>query len=71
LVASERHRVSLPRAAGKYVSPGERAERGRAARKATPRRAHGEWEPAPDRADPEFTDGSSVRKEALAAATCD
>jgi len=51
-VASERHRVSLPRAAGKYVSPGERAERGRAARKATPRRAHGEWEPAPDRADP-------------------
>ena len=52
MVASERHRVSLPRAAGKYVSPGERAERGRAARKATPRRAHGEWEPAPDRADP-------------------
>ncbi len=31
---------------------GESAERGRAARKAVPRSAHGEWAPAPDRLDP-------------------
>jgi uncharacterized protein (DUF2252 family) len=52
LAASERHRVSLGRVAAGYVAPGERAEEGRAARKATPRRAHGEWGPAPDRPDP-------------------
>ena len=31
---------------------GESAERGRAARQAVPRSAHGEWTPAPDRPDP-------------------
>ncbi|MGZ4297519.1 MAG: DUF2252 domain-containing protein [Solirubrobacteraceae bacterium] len=31
---------------------GESAERGRAARQAVPRSAHGEWSPAPDRPDP-------------------
>src|SRR5262245_41051095 len=31
---------------------GESAERGRAARARTPRAAHGEWTPAPDRPDP-------------------
>jgi uncharacterized protein (DUF2252 family) len=31
---------------------GESAERGRAARRAVPRSAHGEWSPAPDRPDP-------------------
>jgi len=31
---------------------GERAERGRAARAKSPRSAHGEWAPAPDRPDP-------------------
>jgi uncharacterized protein (DUF2252 family) len=31
---------------------GESAERGRAARKDTPRTAHGDWTPAPDRPDP-------------------
>ena len=34
------------------LQPGESAERGRAARKATPRSAHGDWAPAPDRPDP-------------------
>src|SRR5271167_1961131 len=31
---------------------GESAERGRAARRTTPRSAHGDWAPAPDRPDP-------------------
>src|SRR6476469_8560008 len=31
---------------------GESAERGRAARKAAPRSAHGDWTPAPGRPDP-------------------
>ena len=34
------------------LQPGESAERGRAARVATPRSAHGDWTPAPDRPDP-------------------
>jgi Uncharacterized protein conserved in bacteria (DUF2252) len=34
------------------LQPGESAERGRAARKVTPRSAHGDWAPAPDRPDP-------------------
>jgi uncharacterized protein (DUF2252 family) len=35
------------------LESGESAERGRAAREAVPREAHGEWAPAADRADPE------------------
>jgi uncharacterized protein (DUF2252 family) len=34
------------------LQSGESAERGRAARRATPRSAHGDWAPAPDRPDP-------------------
>ena len=34
------------------LEPGESAERGRAARRASPRSAHGDWAPAPDRPDP-------------------
>ena len=34
------------------LQSGESAERGRAARRNTPRSAHGEWSPAPDRPDP-------------------
>ena len=34
------------------LQSGESAERGRAARRDTPRSAHGEWAPAPDRPDP-------------------
>src|SRR5271163_150281 len=34
------------------LQPGESAERGRAARQTTPRSAHGEWGPAPERHDP-------------------
>lgn len=34
------------------LSPGESAERGRTARAATPRSAHGDWAPATDRPDP-------------------
>jgi uncharacterized protein (DUF2252 family) len=34
------------------LQSGESAERGRAARKTTPRSAHGDWGPAPDRRDP-------------------
>jgi uncharacterized protein (DUF2252 family) len=34
------------------LQPGESAERGRAARQTTPRAAHGDWAPAPDRPDP-------------------
>lgn len=42
-----------PRArASAYLSPGERAAVGRAAREGAPRSAHGEWEPAADRPDP-------------------
>ena len=39
-------------AARATLQPGESAERGRAARAAAPRSAHGDWTPAPDRADP-------------------
>jgi uncharacterized protein (DUF2252 family) len=35
-----------------HRSPQERAAAGKAARAAAPRSSHGEWEPAPDRADP-------------------
>jgi uncharacterized protein (DUF2252 family) len=35
-----------------HLTPGERAEKGRAARKEVPRRSHGEWQPASDRPDP-------------------
>jgi uncharacterized protein (DUF2252 family) len=34
------------------LESGESAERGRAARRTTPRSAHGDWAPAPDRPDP-------------------
>jgi uncharacterized protein (DUF2252 family) len=34
------------------LEPGESAERGRAARRSSPRSAHGDWAPAPDRPDP-------------------
>lgn len=34
------------------LQPGESAERGRAARRTTPRSAHGDWAPAPNRPDP-------------------
>src|SRR5580704_16945944 len=34
------------------LQPGESAERGRAAREGAPRSSHGDWTPAPDRADP-------------------
>jgi uncharacterized protein (DUF2252 family) len=34
------------------LQPGESAERGRAARGSSPRSAHGDWAPAPDRPDP-------------------
>ena len=34
------------------LQSGESAERGRAARQTTPRTAHGDWSPAPDRPDP-------------------
>jgi uncharacterized protein (DUF2252 family) len=41
------------RAAGHAtLQSGESAERGRAARRSTPRSAHGDWTPAPDRPDP-------------------
>ena len=49
---SDRHRVSLGRATGRYLPPAERDEKGKTARKATPRRVHGDWEPAPNRPDP-------------------
>ena len=35
-----------------HLTPAERADKGRAARKEVPRRSHGEWQPAPDRPDP-------------------
>jgi uncharacterized protein (DUF2252 family) len=35
-----------------HLTPGERAAKGRQARKAVPRRSHGEWQPASDRPDP-------------------
>ncbi len=35
-----------------HVTPGERAARGKAARREVPRSAHAEWEPAPQRSDP-------------------
>jgi uncharacterized protein (DUF2252 family) len=42
---------SAPRALP-HPTPDERAARGKAARSVSPRAAHGEWEPAADRADP-------------------
>ena len=44
--------VAQPDSVEEYVSAKERAERGRAARKATPRRAHADWEPSATRPDP-------------------
>src|ERR1700722_3051384 len=41
-----------PRAAHATLQSGESADRGRAARATTPRTAHGDWTPAPDRPDP-------------------
>jgi uncharacterized protein (DUF2252 family) len=35
-----------------HLTPDERSEKGRAARKEVPRRSHGEWQPAADRPDP-------------------
>jgi len=42
------------RAAGRveHPAPAERVARGRAARREVPRGSHGDWQPAPDRADP-------------------
>jgi uncharacterized protein (DUF2252 family) len=50
----EAHRggAGTPRAAHAVLQTGESAERGRAARAAVPRAAHGDWAPAPDRPDP-------------------
>ena len=48
-MSARRSRRPMPRAS---LQPGESAERGRAARAASPRSAHGEWAPAPDRPDP-------------------
>lgn len=42
----------MGRAVQAMLESGESAERGRAARSATPRAAHGDWAPAPDRPDP-------------------
>jgi uncharacterized protein (DUF2252 family) len=52
--ATRRSRAQSPTAkpAAAEPSPAERAELGKAARRAVPRRSHGEWEPATKRADP-------------------
>ena len=42
----------MPTAAFSTLEPGESAERGRATRGSSPRSAHGDWAPAPDRPDP-------------------
>jgi uncharacterized protein (DUF2252 family) len=42
----------MKRVAHATLEPGESTQRGRAARGETPRSAHGEWSPAPDRPDP-------------------
>jgi len=42
----------MPAMAISMLQHGESAESGRAARQASPRSAHGDWSPAPDRADP-------------------
>jgi uncharacterized protein (DUF2252 family) len=44
--------VNVTELAHASLQPGESAERGRAARGSTPRSAHGDWAPAPDRPDP-------------------
>ncbi|MGA9856602.1 MAG: DUF2252 domain-containing protein [Solirubrobacteraceae bacterium] len=47
--------AAVPRGVGiayATLAPGESAERGREARATTPRSAHGDWSPAPDRPDP-------------------
>ncbi|WUD76226.1 DUF2252 domain-containing protein [Streptomyces sp. NBC_00510] len=47
----------------RWSSPGERAARGKAARKRTPRSAHAEYAPAADRADPvDVVEGQSARR---------
>jgi uncharacterized protein (DUF2252 family) len=59
-MATDLDQPSLPYGAPALTDPvpfamlvsGESAERGRAARRAVPRSAHGEWSPAPDRPDP-------------------
>ncbi|MGZ4245597.1 MAG: DUF2252 family protein, partial [Solirubrobacteraceae bacterium] len=48
----QRHRANTGASILATLQPGESAERGRAARGAVPRSAHGDWEPAPDRPDP-------------------
>ncbi|HTU95264.1 MAG TPA: DUF2252 domain-containing protein [Solirubrobacteraceae bacterium] len=44
--------ICTPRASHAVLQSGESVERGRAARAAVPRAAHGEWAPAADRPDP-------------------
>lgn len=44
--------VQIPVGALAKLQSGESAERGKAARQTTPRSAHGEWSPAPNRPDP-------------------
>jgi uncharacterized protein (DUF2252 family) len=50
--AADQATAGTPRAAQAVLQSGESAERGRAARDAVPRTAHGDWAPAPDRPDP-------------------
>jgi len=50
--APRRAGVRVTRSARATLQSGESAERGRAARGTTPRSAHGDWAPAPDRPDP-------------------
>ena len=45
-------RVRVQAPARATLQSGESGERGRAARRTTPRSAHGDWSPAPDRPDP-------------------
>jgi uncharacterized protein (DUF2252 family) len=44
--------IAEPSLSYAQLQPGESAERGRAARRTTPRSAHGDWSPASDRPDP-------------------
>ena len=50
--AKQRDRRKSNPKAPRHLAPEERAARGKAAREAAPRSAHGEWEPASDRRDP-------------------
>jgi uncharacterized protein (DUF2252 family) len=49
---ADRERRRAPAAKVEHPTPGERAARGKAARAEVPRSSHGQWQPAPDRADP-------------------